>query len=196
MKTLLFLRHAKSSWKQTDVADHDRPLNKRGKQDAPRMGILLRQQQLTPDVIVSSTAARARCTADAVADACAFDGVVQLEPQLYLAAPAEILDVCASGRRGGEASPAGRPQPRACRNARAVDREGRGVSNRRACPDPSSQSTGGRISDRPLGRGWSTCGGRKNSSRNDWGPAKLPRRALPLAAQTGARQRQPVDFWD
>ena len=101
MKTLLFLRHAKSSWKQTDVADHDRPLNKRGKQDAPRMGILLRQQQLTPDVIVSSTAARARCTADAVADACAFDGVVQLEPQLYLAAPAEILDVVRQG--GGEA---------------------------------------------------------------------------------------------
>ena len=101
MKTLLLLRHAKSSWKQADVADHDRPLNKRGKQDAPRMGKLLRQKKLTPEVIVSSTAARARCTADAVADACTFDGVVQLDRRLYLAAPAEILDVL---RQGGGAA--------------------------------------------------------------------------------------------
>ena len=68
MKTLIVMRHAKSSWKHPDVADHDRPLNKRGKQDAPRMGKLLRQQKLTPQVIVSSTATRARRTADAVAD--------------------------------------------------------------------------------------------------------------------------------
>jgi phosphohistidine phosphatase len=42
MKTLLLLRHAKSSWKDTDLDDHDRPLNKRGKRDAPRMGQLLK----------------------------------------------------------------------------------------------------------------------------------------------------------
>ena len=93
MKTLLLLRHAKSSWKDTDVADHDRPLNARGKDDAPRMGKLLRQQTLTPEVIVSSTATRARRTADAVADRCAFDGSVHLEPRLYLAAPGAILEV-------------------------------------------------------------------------------------------------------
>jgi hypothetical protein len=38
MKTLLILRHAKSSWKEQDLPDHDRPLNKRGKNDVPRMG--------------------------------------------------------------------------------------------------------------------------------------------------------------
>ena len=38
MKTLLVMRHAKSSWKDSEITDHDRPLNKRGKQDAPRMG--------------------------------------------------------------------------------------------------------------------------------------------------------------
>ena len=48
MKTLLILRHAKSSWKDASLADHDRPLNKRGKRDAPRMGKLLQEQDLGP----------------------------------------------------------------------------------------------------------------------------------------------------
>ena len=93
MKTLLVMRHAKSSWTHPDVADHDRPLNRRGKQDAPRMGRLLRQRKLTPEVIVSSTAKRARRTADVVADCCGFNGAVRLERRLYLADPATILEV-------------------------------------------------------------------------------------------------------
>ncbi len=101
MKTLLVMRHAKSSWKHSDVADHDRPLNKRGKQDAPRMGTLLHQQQLTPQVIISSTATRARRTADAVADRCAFAGALHLERRLYLADPGTILEVLRE--RGGPA---------------------------------------------------------------------------------------------
>jgi phosphohistidine phosphatase len=60
MKTLLILRHAKSSWKDLELQDHDRPLNKRGKQDALRMGKLLRREDLIPDLIVSSTAVRAK----------------------------------------------------------------------------------------------------------------------------------------
>ena len=56
MKTLLVLRHAKSSWKDPGLADHDRPLNKRGKRDAPRMGRLLADEDLVPDLIVTSTA--------------------------------------------------------------------------------------------------------------------------------------------
>ena len=93
MKTLLVLRHAKSNRKDSDVADHDRPLNGRGKRDAPRMGQLLHQQKLTPEVIVSSTATRARRTADAVADRCAFNGTLHLEGRLYLAGPGTILRV-------------------------------------------------------------------------------------------------------
>ncbi len=59
MKTLLILRYAKSSWKEQDLPDHDRPLNKRGKNDAPRMGKLLKDEDLIPDLIMSSTAVRA-----------------------------------------------------------------------------------------------------------------------------------------
>ena len=67
MKTLLILRHAKSSWKDPDLADHDRPLNKRGKKDAPEMGKLIKKQKLKPDRIISATALRARKTADEAA---------------------------------------------------------------------------------------------------------------------------------
>ena len=49
MKTLLILRHAKSNWNYPDLSDYDRPLNARGKQDAPRMGEHLREQGLIPD---------------------------------------------------------------------------------------------------------------------------------------------------
>ena len=86
MKTLLILRHAKSSWKQP-VDDHDRPLNKRGKGDAPRMGRILRDAGLLPDRVVSSTARRARKTAEKVAQHAGFEGRIDLSPDLYLAGP-------------------------------------------------------------------------------------------------------------
>ncbi len=69
MKTLLILRHAKSSWKNSDYSDHARPLNTRGKSAAPRMGQLIYEEDVVPDVILSSTARRARDTADLVAEA-------------------------------------------------------------------------------------------------------------------------------
>ena len=93
MKTLLILRHAKSSWKHPETSDHDRSLNRRGKGDAPRMGRLVAEHHLCPDLILSSTAKRARVTADAVAKQAAYRGNVCLERRLYLANPAEIIDV-------------------------------------------------------------------------------------------------------
>jgi len=93
MKTLLVLRHAKSSWNDSALADHDRPLNDRGEHDAPRMGTLVRQQRLTPDVIISSDAVRARMTAEAVAEAAGYAGAIRLEPLLYGAAADDILVV-------------------------------------------------------------------------------------------------------
>ena len=93
MRTLLVLRHAKSSWKHPKLSDHDRPLNKRGQDDAPRIGRLLRLRRLSPGAIISSTAKRARRTAEEVAQGSTFDGAVQFEPRLYLADPATILDV-------------------------------------------------------------------------------------------------------
>ena len=102
MKTLLILRHAKSSWKQPGLADHDRPLNRRGNRDAPRVGLLLRRHALTPDLIVSSTAERARATAAQVAEGSGCGCPVELDRQLYLAGPEAIVDVVRS--LGGEAS--------------------------------------------------------------------------------------------
>ena len=93
MKTLLVLRHAKSSWKDHGLEDHDRTLNKRGTKDAPAMGKLIRKKKLTPDWIQSSTALRARKTAEMVAEVSKFSGEIQFEEELYLARPATIVAV-------------------------------------------------------------------------------------------------------
>ena len=69
MKRLLVLRHAKSSWKEQDLEDHERPLNKRGKHDAPRMGRLMRSEGVLPQLAICSTARRARATLKRVVEA-------------------------------------------------------------------------------------------------------------------------------
>jgi phosphohistidine phosphatase len=92
MKTLLILRHAKSSWKHTELPDFDRPLNKRGKHDAPRMGELLRQADLLPDLILSSSAQRARQTTQAVVDSSGYGGEVRWLDSLYAAPPESYLE--------------------------------------------------------------------------------------------------------
>jgi phosphohistidine phosphatase len=93
MKSLLILRHAKSSWKHPELTDHDRPLNKRGKRDAPRMGKILRSEHLIPEAIISSTAARAHATAEAVAKASGYKGKIALNRSLYAAGPEAYLKV-------------------------------------------------------------------------------------------------------
>ena len=93
MKTLLLLRHAKSSWKQPEVHDHDRPLNKRGKKEAPKVGRYLKENDLVPDMILSSTARRAQDTARAVAEECGFEKPVDLHQDLYLSDTACYLDI-------------------------------------------------------------------------------------------------------
>lgn len=96
IKTLLLLRHAKSSWKNPGQQDHDRPLNARGKRDAPQMGRRLAELDLIPDFILSSTAKRARKTAEKVAEAMGFEGVLELTKTLYLADIEEHLTVLLS----------------------------------------------------------------------------------------------------
>jgi phosphohistidine phosphatase len=93
MKTLLILRHAKSSWKDLTLSDHDRPLKKRGKRDAPRMGELIYEQDLTPDMILSSTAKRARLTTQAVAQACRYEGEINFHRDLYHADSEMIINM-------------------------------------------------------------------------------------------------------
>jgi phosphohistidine phosphatase len=101
MKVLLLLRHAKSSWDDHSLDDHERPLNARGKRDAPRMGALLRERHLTPDVIISSDAVRARVTAEAVAKAAKYDGQLLTDSRLYLADPVGIIHVLCGIREPG-----------------------------------------------------------------------------------------------
>jgi phosphohistidine phosphatase len=93
MKTLLVLRHAKSSWKDAGLEDHDRPLNKRGKKTAPLMGKLIRDEGLVPDLIISSTAVRAKTTAEACAKSAKCKGKILLDDRLYLAGPATMISV-------------------------------------------------------------------------------------------------------
>lgn len=95
MKTLLIMRHAKSSWDNYGISDHDRPLNGRGKRDAPRMGELLKQEELTPQLIISSTAERAFATAEAVALASEYEGEIQLNPRFYHADPEVYVEALA-----------------------------------------------------------------------------------------------------
>ena len=93
MKTLLIFRHAKSSWDQISAPDHDRPLNKRGKADAPAMGELLRTESLTPDLIICSTAKRAKDTAELAAEACGYEHDILFTRDLYGAEPESCIEV-------------------------------------------------------------------------------------------------------
>lgn len=97
MKTLLLMRHAKSSWKETKLADQERPLNKRGRQDAPLMGHLIVDHELVPQLIVSSSALRARQTAETVLEVMkettGFESQVEYLDRLYMAEPSEYIDV-------------------------------------------------------------------------------------------------------
>lgn len=94
MKTLLLVRHAKSSWEHPGVDDHDRPLNDRGLRDAPKMGRRLAERGVAPDVILSSTAVRARTTAELIAEELGFDAArIITDERLYAASADEVLQV-------------------------------------------------------------------------------------------------------
>src|SRR5215216_4906855 len=91
MKTLLLLRHAKSSWDTAGLRDFDRPLAGRGKRDAPRMGKALAERGPAPDLIISSPAARAKATVEAFVKAAGFNLAPQFESSIYDAATAELM---------------------------------------------------------------------------------------------------------
>ena len=94
MITLALVRHAKSDWGDPGIDDHDRPLNDRGVRDAPRMARRLAATGFRPDVILSSSALRARTTAEAFA---AELGVaVSLDPELYGAPASSLLSAAAA----------------------------------------------------------------------------------------------------
>ena len=83
MKEIWVMRHAKSEWSHPDLTDFDRPLNKRGKRDAPRMGEWIRLYGSPPELIVSSPAKRAKATTRAVADVMGTKAPLQWWDELY-----------------------------------------------------------------------------------------------------------------
>jgi phosphohistidine phosphatase len=96
MKTLTLLRHAKSSWKDSSLADHDRPLNKRGQRDAPVMGERIQQAGIRPSLILSSPAVRAWTTAKMVAEEISYPlEFLQRDERLYHAGVRRMIEVLA-----------------------------------------------------------------------------------------------------
>ncbi len=94
MKTLYLVRHAKSSWDNPALRDFERPLNERGKRDAPRMGRRLHKRHIQPGLILSSTAKRAEKTAKMLAKELKYDEKnIRFADSLYHAKPEEILRV-------------------------------------------------------------------------------------------------------
>src|SRR5882757_1049188 len=96
MKTLLIIRHAKSSWNDAAMSDFDRPLNERGKRDAPAMARRLLKAGIGIDRFVASPAKRARQTAELFIHASGQkEKQIRFVPELYHAAPAvfeEVID--------------------------------------------------------------------------------------------------------
>ena len=83
-KTLILVRHAKSSWNNPGLSDEERPLNTRGERDAPRMGDWLSATGIQPDLMVASPAQRARSTAVHIARALGRqDHSIVIDQQLY-----------------------------------------------------------------------------------------------------------------
>jgi phosphohistidine phosphatase len=92
-KELFLVRHAKSSWDEPTISDHDRPLNERGFRNAPDMGRRLCDRGVSPDALMSSTALRARTTAEIMADLMNFpkDQIV-CDRALYHASATELQE--------------------------------------------------------------------------------------------------------
>jgi phosphohistidine phosphatase len=92
-RTILLMRHAKSSWNDPHLRDFDRPLNHRGKNDAPRMGAYLKGLGIIPGRIVSSPAVRAKATILKVLDAMDLpDDLVEWDENLYFTGPGSYVD--------------------------------------------------------------------------------------------------------
>ncbi len=84
MKTLILVRHAKSSWDNINLTDIKRPLNQRGKRDAPFMGELLKDKSIMPDLIISSPAERALSTAKILAEKIQYpENKIEINKRIY-----------------------------------------------------------------------------------------------------------------
>ncbi len=96
MRRLLLARHAKSSWGDPTLADHDRPLNGRGRRAAPLVAAALAERGYAPDTVYSSSSCRTRETWERMAPRFGGHPHVEYFSKLYLAPPREVLRTIAS----------------------------------------------------------------------------------------------------
>jgi len=93
MRKLILLRHAKSSWKDASLEDFERPLNNRGKRDAPQMANILLLKNIEVDLIISSDTRRTKDTAKIFANILAYNSEIVYDTELYEASYDQILKV-------------------------------------------------------------------------------------------------------
>ena len=93
MKTLFILRHAKSSWKDETLPDFERPLNSRGRKAAELIGSVFQEEKVQPDLVVSSSALRARETLDIIMRTNKLRFEVRYDERIYEAGVARLLSV-------------------------------------------------------------------------------------------------------
>jgi phosphohistidine phosphatase len=91
MKTLLLMRHAKSSWDNPALADHDRPLTPRGRKGAALIAKYLRRGGLEPSIVLCSSATRARETLEQLRPSFSDSTIIKFEPKLYGADSKELM---------------------------------------------------------------------------------------------------------
>jgi phosphohistidine phosphatase len=92
MASLLIMRHAKSSWDIPGLKDHDRPLNDRGRRDAPRIGELLAAEDLLPDAVLCSSACRTMQTWELLSEAAGCRVQPRYDADIYLADASDLLE--------------------------------------------------------------------------------------------------------
>ncbi len=92
MKTLLLMRHAKSSWKDDSLEDHERPLKKRGKKDAKLIAKVMLKNELYPDLVLSSTSVRTQQTVEEITSKMEYEGKIVYLDDLYMGEPQDFID--------------------------------------------------------------------------------------------------------
>jgi len=93
MKNLLIMRHGKSSWKDENLTDHERPLKKRGRKDSRLMALEIENRDIIPDLILASTAQRTRETVGVIIDTLSHNIELIHSDELYMGGPQDFINV-------------------------------------------------------------------------------------------------------
>lgn len=93
MKNLYLIRHAKSDWSDNSLSDFERGLNRRGEKAILTMAEVLKEKKIMPDLILSSSAKRAKLTAKGLAKNIGYKGKIKYSDALYMAEPEEVISM-------------------------------------------------------------------------------------------------------